>query len=170
MTIEDYFAVVGSGYHDKDAAVIGPELEKLAAAGCSSRRDIVAYARPDGSPLHGYFEWDDAAAAERYREEQAGHLVRSVKVTVREDDGTTREMRAFYPVRAADSGEEEQRQYVSIKTVLAERDLVTQVIHDAWRQLSMWRARYRDYDSFFGRVFEVIDATGQTIATEIEAA
>lgn len=48
--------------------------------------DVVDAARRPDSPLHSHFEWDDSAAAEKFRLDQARALIRTVKieVTVRE--------------------------------------------------------------------------------------
>lgn len=43
---------------------------------------VVDAARDPRSPLHEYFEWDDAEAAEAYRREQARALLRSWKVRI----------------------------------------------------------------------------------------
>lgn len=45
-------------------------------------RDILADAESPTSPLHGYFEWDDSKAAAAHRLQQAGNLIRRVRVTV----------------------------------------------------------------------------------------
>lgn len=44
---------------------------------------VVDAARDKASVLHEYFEWDDAAAAESHRLDQARALIRSVRVEVR---------------------------------------------------------------------------------------
>ena len=43
---------------------------------------VVDAARPSGSQLHRYFEWDDIKAAESWRHEQARHLLRSIEVQI----------------------------------------------------------------------------------------
>ena len=43
-------------------------------------RDVVEDARKDTSVLHDAFEWDDSVAGEKYRIEQAGQLLRTIKV------------------------------------------------------------------------------------------
>lgn len=43
---------------------------------------VVEMARPEDSPLHRYFCWDDGEAADRYRLFQAGMLVRRMRVHV----------------------------------------------------------------------------------------
>lgn len=158
MTIEEYFAVAGSGYHDKDAAIIGPELERLAAAGVSTKSGIKEAARPEDSPLHPFvFDCSPAEAAERHYDERAAHVARSINVLVRDDNGNTRTMRAFYPVIVDAASPDEQRPYVSIRTILAERDLATQVWQDGLRRLQRFRAQFRDYDDVFGPVIRAID-------------
>lgn len=44
---------------------------------------VVEAARPDDSPLHGQFTWDDTVAAEAYRLAQAGRLISRVRLQVR---------------------------------------------------------------------------------------
>src|SRR2546421_688544 len=57
---------------------IRSELKKIAAAnnGCLRPPDVVDAARPKSSPLHEHFDWDDTDAAEKWRLEQARHLIR----------------------------------------------------------------------------------------------
>lgn len=43
---------------------------------------LVMAAKDERSPLHGYFEWDDAVASDKYREMQARTLLRSCSVHI----------------------------------------------------------------------------------------
>ena len=45
-------------------------------------KKLVEAARDVNSPLHDEFEWDDTIAAERYREQQAMYIIRSIEVTL----------------------------------------------------------------------------------------
>jgi hypothetical protein len=51
---------------------------------------VLDAARPDESPLHGFFEWDDSAAAEAYRIEQARELIRRVRIEITYQETTIR--------------------------------------------------------------------------------
>ena len=84
-----------------DAAVVAAELERIRAEDGLKSEAIVTAAEPDASPLHPYFEWDDAAAAHQLRLEQARRLVRAV-VVVR-DDRPAESM--YIHVRSETSGE-----------------------------------------------------------------
>jgi len=44
--------------------------------------DVLEDAKDQSSPLHDFFEWDDGKAAHEHRLEQAGHLIRTVRVEV----------------------------------------------------------------------------------------
>lgn len=66
------------------------ELERLldANGGDITVHDIVAEAARAKSPLHRMFEWDDTAAAQKYRLQQARDLLREYKITIKTDNKT----------------------------------------------------------------------------------
>lgn len=49
---------------------------------------VVAQARHPDSPLHGLFQWDDEAAAEAHRIQQARGVIKAVRVTVETHERT----------------------------------------------------------------------------------
>lgn len=51
--------------------------------GVLEARDVVDDARDFNSPLHDCFEWDDSIAGEKYREEQARVLIKTVYIQKR---------------------------------------------------------------------------------------
>jgi hypothetical protein len=75
------------------------ELERLCRTGKGllTAEAVVEAARNERSPLHGEFEWDDSAAAHRYRIEQARGLIRRFPIQYREVERETR----TYEVRSA---------------------------------------------------------------------
>lgn len=44
---------------------------------------VLAHAQDSSNPLHAAFEWDDAKAAHRHRQQRARELIRSVRVSIR---------------------------------------------------------------------------------------
>jgi hypothetical protein len=64
--------------------VVEQELDRLTRLGGGTLPpvDVVNSARSPKSPLHRYFEWNDAIAGEAYRLDQARMLIRSVRVSV----------------------------------------------------------------------------------------
>jgi hypothetical protein len=89
-----------------DRNLIRQELEtvRVAAGGILLPADIVAAARNPNSALHPHFEWDDTAAADAYRLEQARSLIKIVVVPV--TMGTETVIVPFYQVSTNGHGYE----------------------------------------------------------------
>lgn len=101
---------------------------------------VVDAARPEESPLHSCFEWDDGRAAEQYRLVQAGTLIRRVRVTVITGD-TTNRVREFVHV----PGDGYRRQEAVAADPVA-RDLALATMAREWRA---FRNRWRAYDELW---------------------
>ena len=73
-----------SGFPNRgiNAELIGSVLEDLGSAtdGCLTPQQVVDHARDNKNPLHPLFEWDDSEAAEAYRREQAGAMMRAIQI------------------------------------------------------------------------------------------
>lgn len=145
---------LGSHVKGVTAQDAGERLEQLRNAFKGRLRpvDVLADARQAESPLHTAFEWDDTAAAEQYRLEQAGQLIRSVHVIY---DETTQKgpVRAF--VHVLQSGDED-RTFTSIAHAMQTPDLREQVIARAMAEVKAWRKRYKDYEEL-ASIFDAID-------------
>ncbi len=100
---------------------------------------VVKAATPKKHPLHNHFEWDDSIAGPKYREVQAAHMIRSVKI-VRVEEDTVNECREWvHIVKGGDSHydhiEEVARDHISTEIVLRQMER-------EWKQLK------RKYDTF----------------------
>jgi hypothetical protein len=129
---------------DADPQIIGEALADIAAeaGGDLTPKRVVDAARPDTHPLHRHFEWDNAAAAERYREGQARKLIQCITIERDEEPPAP----AF--VSIADRG----RSYRPIDVVLKSVDLRKRVLAQAKRDLESFRARYRDLTDVCGLI------------------
>lgn len=152
------------------APVAGPYLEELRAAqgGTLTPRAVVTAAADAGSPLHPAFEWDDGRAATAWREEQAGHILRSLVVEYRVERAAAPAVTRAYevvtlPARPlAEPGlPEPGRAYVPVQAALAEPAWRDEVLAQATRELRAWQARYR---SLRGLV-DVIASIDRALAT-----
>lgn len=135
-----------------DAQAAGAELEniRLAHNGRLETGDVVSAARDKASVLHDHFEWDDVAAAEKFRLEQAGYLIRSIEVIVEEGD-VANPIRAFVSVTR-----DSDRSYTSIQHAMSDDELRQQVIAQAWSELEAWRQRHAELIEF-AAIFSVVD-------------
>lgn len=133
-----------------DTAYGALEAVRLKSGGILKPADVVDDARPVDAVLHPAFEWDDAVAAERHREDQARLLIRSVRVIIAErpDDGPRR---TYVHVETQDDSA-----YVTTARALSEPELRAQVISKAKADLASFRARYRDLTEL-SEIFAAID-------------
>ena len=117
-----------------DPQTAGAMCEALAKDGGLTAKRLLDANRDPAAPLHGEFEWDDAVAAESFREQQAGHIIRSL-VVVREAVETAPPVRAFVNVQ---NGE---RKYEPI--VVSSPDLTAQMMTAARRDMAAFIQKYR---------------------------
>ncbi len=109
--------------------------EEFKTIGVLSRQYVLDRARAETSNLHKYFDWTDSTAAEKYRLEQAGVLLRTVKLHV-----TYREPlngRAVVSIKTND-----KREYVPVDVALSNRDMRAQLRERAIRELRGWLQKY----------------------------
>ncbi|HYF57309.1 MAG TPA: hypothetical protein VEA41_23880 [Salinarimonas sp.] len=138
----------------------GEELDRLRTRhnGQLTPETVVAQARDPKSSLHPHFEWDDSAAAEKWRESQAGQLIRSLTVDItRSNIAEPRHIRAFVNVER-----DNDRHYVSVAHAMSDADLRRQVLQRAFAELEAWRARHAELTEL-ARIFAAIDETRSAI-------
>lgn len=118
--------------------------------------DVVEVARDPQHPLHNRFEWNDSTAAEQWRRTQAQELIRSVRVTYVDRDGTQQKTRAFVAIRhpvMPDAEDDEPAddepevnggyRYLPVETVARDDVLAKQALAEMERE---WRTLRRKYD------------------------
>lgn len=132
-----------------DPQTAGRMCESLAANGGLTAKRLLDANREETAPLHDEFEWDDAQAAEHYREQQAGHIIRSL-VVVREEAQAP-------PVRAFINVQEAVREYKPLALVVKSSNLSAQMIEAARRDLEVFRQKYIALAEL-APVFEAMDA------------
>ena len=120
-----------------DPQRIGEALTSLAGdIGSLTPHAVVDVARPPKSLLHKHFEWDNQAAADAYRLDQARSLIRAIRV---EDDEASD---GFAPAFVSIT-EKSGTSYRTITAVRANVDLQTKVLAAAERDLQAWQNRYQ---------------------------
>ena len=117
---------------------------------------VVDAARPEDSPLHGAFCWDDTEAARLYRLDQAQRLIRSFKIEI-ESDGETVDIPAFINVSSDRSSGRDVNPYRMTQDVMKSEDLLAAAEKDALEQLRGIRNRYKNIKRL-GDVWDAIDA------------
>lgn len=62
--------------------IVGEVCLELEKEGRLTAKNLVDVSRDEDAPLHNEFEWSDDIAAEKYREVQAGYIIRSVEIEI----------------------------------------------------------------------------------------
>ena len=139
-----------------DPQVAGEICAKLESEDRLSPENLLDECRPEDAPMHDYFEWDDAIAAEKYRVNQSAHVIRCLQVTVVEDDKKPEEpKKAYFCVHTNDSGDKHiYRGYEYITKDSTSRGVV---LNDALRELNTFRHKYERYRDWFGPSFQTFE-------------
>lgn len=135
-----------------DAQIAGEFLAHIENTVGLTPKNVVDASRPEDSPLHNEFEWDDEVAAEKYREVQAGHIIRSIIVDV--EDCVSEEpvtVRAFVNVEKDDN-----RNYKPIQVVIKDKDYMNSLYESAMRELKAIQFKYQSVTRL-KHIFDEID-------------
>lgn len=107
---------------------------------------VVDEARPEGSPLHHRFEWNDGIAGERYRQVQASELIRSVKI-IYSDQPVEKSVRGFVSVqRLVD--DEARRAYIPTEEALADDFTRALLLAECQREWKTFQSKYGHLKEF----------------------
>lgn len=122
-----------------EAQLVGQHLTGMIERnGVLDPKAVLVEARDEASPLHGFFTWDDNAAAEAFRLDEARRLIRSVRVVIqRSPEQSPLEVRAF--VRVAS---EKKNTYLPVARVMSDDDMRKQLLAKALLELQAFRQRY----------------------------
>jgi hypothetical protein len=142
------------------AQIAGERLEEIRRQhnGRMTPADVVNDARSQSSPLHPAFEWNDAAAAESWRREQASYMIRHIAVEIHKDEASEPTIvRAFVSVT-----EDKAQHYASTVDALSDPELRAQILRRAWGELQAWRKKYDEMTEFAG-VFAAMDSSASQL-------
>jgi len=121
----------------------GEYLDRLAKkAGGLVPSKIVEEAEDPQAVLHTCFEWDDTRAAQKYREDQAGTILRNLVVIHESDeDDVPLKTRAFVRVAAEQST---YSRYVDIASALADSKMRESLLEVAKNELRSFQIKYHN--------------------------
>ena len=129
-----------------DAQKVADEI--LAIGSSATTAQILDKARDAQTELHKCFDWNDAEAAEKWRLQQARHIV--CNLVIKEKNDTPRpEVRVFFKTDA-DSG------YKPTVLIMQDKDEYQKLLARALAELNSFRAKYKSLTELDG-VFDAID-------------
>ena len=122
--------------------------------GVLDKKDIVDESRDENAALHACFEWDDAIAAERYRQEQASDMVQCLVTVQKSDDAETPiVVRAFVKTT---------EKYEPIQVSIRSEEKRAVLLQDALNDIRWFRNKHGQLTEL-AKVFDAMDAFEQEI-------
>lgn len=162
--------------HKVSAEVAGPICQRLHDSNQLTPHNLVEAARPVDSPMHDEFIWDDSVAAEKYREEQARMVIKSI-VLVESNSQAERSVKlekadtekAFeydFPKQTEDSvpadrafvstGERNHR-YVPLLSALTNETWKENLLRSAKKDMESFVSKYHRLDVLSGIIEDMND-------------
>lgn len=120
-------------------------LAVRARMGSLTPENVVAVARDESSPLHHRFEWDDSAAAEKYRVLQAQELIRKVRIKFADSEDGPKDVRAFVAVRERACS---RAVYEPTEDVLADPFSRRLLLQECRREWAAFERKYQHLEEF----------------------
>lgn len=142
-----------------DPQKVGTELEAIYEEhGKLTPPLIVDDARNNERETHKLLEWDDTAAAESYRQEQARHVMRNI-IIVRTEPATEKEEPKIIKIRAFENVDiEDGRYFMPIQVAIQREDTRNYMLQQALKALASFRQKY----GAIKELSAVIDAIDKT--------
>ena len=119
---------------------------------------VVDAARPEDSPLHSSFEWDDSEASRMWRLHQARNIILHVKVEMTGGGSEPITVRAWASLTT--DREREGGGYRETVAVMKNKTMREQLVSDALDEMERFKTKYRGL-SELAEVFEAIKRVRQ---------
>ena len=137
-----------TGFYKASAEDAGKVFEELEQTVGLTPKAVVDASRNENAPLHSEFEWDDAVAGEKWREQQARVMICALTTVI--DEEQSEPVRAY--VQISPRGEK----YENIVTVLSDDDKSAAMLERAMSELRSFRRKYSTLQKL-AKVFKAID-------------
>lgn len=131
------------GIYKADAQKVADEIGE----GKVTPQEVLEKARDENSELHKCFEWNDSIAAEKYRLQQAGNVLRMLVFTPKSEEQPP--LRIFHIT-------EEKNVYQPTKMFLKNEDEYQSLLKRAISELNAFKQKYHTL-SELEEIFKAID-------------
>ena len=158
-----YKATDGAQFSKQKAQIYGECLNEITErqGGKIKPIDVVNEARSKKSPLHEVFDWDNNSAAEKYRIEQARHLINHITVEI-QYDGQKEDIKGWVSVNETPNEKTLNKVYITTEKVLSEPELRQQLLIEAIEEAEYWTGKWKQYREL-SSIFVAIRKTKQRI-------
>ena len=141
--------------------IVGEVCLELEKEGRLTAKNLVDVSRDKDAPLHNEFEWSDDIAAEKYREVQAGYIIRSVEIEISSASPTITRME----IALSNAGEQGVRYFHatgehgfdSLETISKDDEKYHQLMAMCIKDIRAFRKKYILLQSVMPELFRAID-------------
>lgn len=132
-----------AGIYKADAQKVAEEIGNKKI----TPEEVLKKAKDENSELHKCFEWNDSVAAEKYRLQQAGNVIRML--VYKSEKENTEPVRAFHITT-------EKNTYQPTRTFLVQQDEYQSLLKRAMAELEAFKKKYHTL-SELESVFEAME-------------
>lgn len=131
--------------------IVSAEMRNILSSnnGVLTAEKVLEAAENTHSPLHQYFEWDDSAAAQKYRLIQARMMIRVVVQYEQSPNNggyiKVRQFRSLSSDRQRDGGG-----YRMLNDVLSDEEMKVRLLADAKKEMQVFQKKYREIEALAG--------------------
>lgn len=151
-----------ASYIKADANVAGKQCEELEKTVGLTAKNLLDANRDENAPLHNEFEWRDSIAAEKYRENQAQHIIACLCVRAETATGEQSEpVRAF--LKTAPESE-----YQSLNVILQSADSHSAMLAMAFKELKAFQRKYKALAEL-KLLFDVLENIAQSSEKDVKS-
>lgn len=151
-----------------DVPVIAEIFKELDAREELTPARLVQLAADPESVLHRYFTWDDSAAAQKYRVQEARWLLESIKISITMP-GTGEAATINYALSVrGDSEKQDQRKYVLTTRAMKDQYTLRKVVEQAEREARSFVRKYKPYQALRS-IVEAMERESEGLAAQLEA-
>lgn len=118
-----------------------------------TKEALLEASRPEDSPTHGAFEWDDSVAAEKYRLRQANFMINQLEVHIQSEDSAPVKERAYLNVV---EGKNNPGRFRGVEIALSDAEMREVVLHNALAELVAFKNKYERLTEL-AEIFSAID-------------
>lgn len=135
--------VWGGNTYSVPAPVVGKVVHRIVQKhGRCEPEELVRTARPESSPIHKLFTWNDEVAAGKWRTQEARQILRSIVIREETPDGENYERPAFVSVGHVAATQDEGGGYRPVDVVMADDRFSEEALRDVMMRLRALRRRY----------------------------
>lgn len=122
------------GFYKADASKVLDELSELGDE--YSLSDVVEKAKDKNSEMHSIFEWDDSVAGNKYREIQAGTMVRNLVIVRNDETEEKTNIRCFVSTGKRD------HTFTPTRLIVRNKSAYEELLERAYAELRAFKEKY----------------------------